>query len=71
MKKEDIKTMTFEEAIHNKEKGKTDWEALRRDRAAGIDPEPNSDEGEIDWSRIQVLPRPKQPVSVRSSCRCH
>ena len=66
MKKEDIRTMTLEEAIRNKGKGKTDWEALRREEAAGIDPEPDPDEGEIDWSSMQVtLPRPKQPVSVR------
>ena len=66
MKKEDIRTMTLEEAIRNRGKGKTDWEALRREEAAGIDPKPDPDEGEIDWSRMQVtLPRPKQPVSVR------
>ncbi|MCY3727136.1 MAG: BrnA antitoxin family protein [Rhodobacteraceae bacterium] len=66
MKKEDIRTMTLEEAIRNKGKDKTDWDALRREEAAGIDPEPDPDEGEIDWSSMQVtLPRPKQPVSVR------
>ncbi len=66
MKKEDIRTMTLEEAIRNRGKEKTDWEALRREEAAGIDPEPDPDEGEIDWSSMQVtLPRPKQPVSVR------
>ena len=66
MKKEDIRTMTLEEAIRNRGKEKTDWEALRREEAAGIDPEPDPDEGEIDWSRMQfTLPRPKQTVSVQ------
>ena len=58
--------MTLEEALLNKEEDKTDWEALRREEAAGIDPEPDPEEGNIDWSRMQVeMPQPKQPVSVR------
>lgn len=33
--------------------GKTDWERLRREEAAGIEPEKDPDEGEFDWSRAQ------------------
>lgn len=36
-------------------------EALRREEDEGIDPKPDPDEGNIDWSRMQVtLPRPKK-----------
>ncbi len=66
MTKENITRMTLEEALQNKGRGKTDWEALRREEKAGIEPVPDPDEGTFDWSRAQVeMPRPKQPVSLR------
>jgi len=66
MNKEDIRTMTLEEALRKKGDDQTDWEALAREKAAGIEPEPDPEEGTIDWSRMQVaMPRPKQPISVR------
>lgn len=47
-------------------KGETDWERLKRDEAAGIEPEPDEDEFEVDWSRARlVIPQPKTPVSIR------
>ncbi|MCY3878023.1 MAG: BrnA antitoxin family protein [Rhodobacteraceae bacterium] len=66
MKTENITRITLEDAIRRKGEGKTDWERLRREEAAGIEPEKDPDEGEFDWSRAQVtMPRPKQAVSVR------
>lgn len=44
----------------------TDWDRLRREEAAGIEPEPDKDDFELDWSRAElVLPEPKTPVSIR------
>ena len=61
-----ITRITLEDAARRKSEGKTDWERLRREEAAGIEPEKDADEGEFDWSRAQVtMPRPKQAISVR------
>ncbi len=61
-----ITRITLEDATRRKSEGKTDWERLRREEAAGIEPEKDADEGEFDWSRAQVtMPRPKQAISVR------
>ena len=66
MKNDNITRVTLEEAIRRKGEGKTDWERLRREEEAGIEPERDPDEGEFDWSQAQVImPRPKQPISVR------
>ncbi len=66
MNKENITRITLEDAIRRKCEGRTDWERLRREEEAGIEPEKDPDEGEFDWSRAQVtMPRPKQPISVR------
>ncbi len=51
MTKENITRITLEEALRNKGQGKTDWEALDREEAAGIEPIPDPDEGTFDWSR--------------------
>ena len=49
-----------EKATHLKGGGETDWERLRRDDAEGIEPVPDADEGEFDWSKAQTtMPRPK------------
>ena len=43
-------------------KGKTDWEWLRQQDAAGVEP----DKGEFDWSQARVvMPPSKQAISVR------
>ncbi|MCY4460972.1 MAG: BrnA antitoxin family protein [Albidovulum sp.] len=66
MNKKVITRITLEDAARRKSEGKTDWERLRREEAAGIEPEKDADEGEFDWSRAQVtMPRPKQAISVR------
>lgn len=66
MSKNNITRVTLRDAIRRKSEGKTDWERLRREEAAGIEPERDPDEGEFDWSRAQVtMPRPKQAISVR------
>ena len=66
MTEENITRMTLEEALQNKGRGKTDWEALHREEKAGIEPVPDPDEGDFDWSRVQfTMPQPKQPVSLR------
>ena len=51
--------MTLDEALLRQ--GETDWNRLRKDRAAGIEPEADPDEGEFDLSRARVvMPRRKQ-----------
>ncbi len=66
--KKTITRATLEEATRRSDEGRTetDWNRLRREEADGLEPERDSDEGEFDWSRIQVTPpRPKQAVSLR------
>ena len=54
------------DAIRRRGEGKTDWGRLRREAAAGLEPERDPDEGGFDWSRARVdMPRPKQVISVR------
>ena len=66
MNKENITRISLEDAIRRKGEGRTDWERLRREEEAGLEPERDPDEGEFDWSRAQVtMPRPKQAISVR------
>lgn len=66
MSKDNITRVTPQDATRRKSEGKTDWERLRREEAAGIEPERDPDEGEFDWSRVQVtMPRSKQAISVR------
>lgn len=48
--------------------GKTDWERLRREEEAGIEPELDEEEIGIewDWDKVKlVMPPPKRAVSVR------
>ena len=64
MSESTITRMSLEEI--RKLKGQTDWERLRREEAAGIEPEPDEDEFEVDWSKARlVIPEPKKPVSIR------
>lgn len=64
MSEKDIKHYSMEELLQMK--GETDWERLKRDEAAGIEPEPDEDDFEVDWSRARlVIPQPKTPVSIR------
>ena len=66
MNSEIITRITLKDAIRREGEGKTNWERLRREKAAGNEPERDTDEGEFDWSQAQVtMPRPKQPISVR------
>ena len=58
MKNDDMTRVTLEEVIRRTGEGKTDWERLRREEEAGIEPERDPDEGEFDWSQ-----------APRSSCR--
>ena len=55
---------TLHEALLRK--GDTDWERLRKEQAAGVEPETDPDEGTFDQSRARaVTPRRKQAISVR------
>ena len=63
---ENFTGISLEDAIRRKGEGRTDWERLRREEEAGLEPERDPDEGEFDWSRAQItMPRPKQAISVR------
>lgn len=56
--------MSLAEAL--KRRGKTDWDRLRREQAAGIEPEPDEDDIDVDWTTaVLVRPQAKQMVSIR------
>ena len=58
--------MSLEEVVRRKGKGQTDWERLRREQEADLEPEVDPDEGEFDWSQARVvMPPSKQAISVR------
>ncbi|MDA0963014.1 MAG: BrnA antitoxin family protein [Proteobacteria bacterium] len=76
MKEERITRVTLNEA--RKMTGRTDWESLRRDDEAGIEPEhdPEIDDVEWDWSKARIMPgifagvklpepAPKSAISLR------
>ena len=64
MNERNITHTTLHEALLSK--GETDWDGLRKNQAAGIEPEADPDEGEFDQSRTRaVTPRRKQLISVR------
>ena len=64
MKEERITRMSLDEALRRR--GKTDWERLRRDQEAGIEPEPDEDDFEVDWSSAVLVRPPAKPmVSLR------
>ena len=66
MNDKNIESMSLSEAILGKGEDRTDWDRLRREEAAGIEPEADPDEGEFDDSRVRVVdPRRKQAISVR------
>ena len=59
-----IKPISLEEA--RRLGGKTDWERLRREQDAGIEPEPDEDDFEVDWSSAVLVRPPAKPmVSLR------
>ena len=55
---------TLHEALLTR--GETDWDRLRQEQAAGVEPEAGPDEGEFDDTKARaVAPRRKQAISVR------
>ena len=66
MSEENITSMSLSEALLRRGESRTDWNRLRREEAAGIEPEADPDEGEFDDSTARfVEPRRKQAISVR------
>ena len=66
MSDENIESMSLSEALLGKGEDRTDWDRLRREEAAGVEPEADPDEGEFDESTVRVVePRRKQAISVR------
>ena len=59
MSEENITRMSLAEA--NLLKGETDWEWLAKQDAAGVEPEPDPEEGEVDWSQARVAMPPSKP----------
>lgn len=58
--------LSLEEAILRQDEELTDWERLRREEEAGIEPEPDPEEDGFDWSRAKtVMPPPKTAISIR------
>ena len=61
-----ITRVSLEETIRRKGEGQTDWERLRREQEAGLEPEADPDEGEFDWSQARVvMPPSKEAISMR------
>ena len=66
MSEKNITSMSLSEALLRRGDSRTDWDRLRREEAAGIEPEADPDEGEFDESTARVVePRRKQAISVR------
>ena len=66
MSDDGITRMSMEDILKARGTGKTNWERLRREDEAGIEPERDEDEGEIDWSTARVVyPEPCKAVSIR------
>ena len=66
MKDKTITSMSLEEATLQKDKTKTDWPRLRRERAAGQEPAREAAERDFDWSKATVvMPPAKAAVSLR------
>ena len=56
----------MEEAILQKDKTRTDWPRLRRERAGGEEPAKEAAEGAFDWSKATVvMPPAKSAISLR------
>ncbi len=66
MKDKTITSMSLGEAILRKDKTKTDWPRLRRERAADEEPDREAAEGDFDWSKATVvIPPAKAAISLR------
>ncbi len=66
MKDKTITSMSLGEAVLWKDKAKTDWPRLRRERAAGEEPARAAAEGEFDWAQATVvIPPAKAAISLR------
>ena len=66
MSGKNITRMSLEEAVLRQDEELTDWERLRSEKEAGIEPEPDPEEGEFDWSKSKiVMPPPKTAISSR------
>ena len=64
MSETSIKRYTLDEI--RKMESRTDWDALRRTEALGLEPEQDDDEFELDWTRAElVTPEPKKAISLR------
>ncbi len=53
MRQNTITRMSIEEI--RRLKGETDWERLKREDEAGVDPEPDPDEFALDWSKARLV----------------
>lgn len=52
--------------------GHTDWARLRREAAAGIEPERDEEEMDIDWTEARVVASPgKVAMSIRLDADVH
>ena len=66
MKDKTITTTSLGEVILRKDKTRTDWPRLRRERAAGQEPAKEAAEGDFDWAQATVvIPPAKAAISLR------
>jgi len=60
MSETDIRRYTLDQI--RKMKGQTDWERLRHEEAAGVEPAQDDDDFDVDWSKARlVIPETKTP----------
>ena len=66
MKDKTITSTSLGEAILRKDKTRTDWPRLLRERAAGAEPAKDAAEGAFDWAKATVvMPPAKSAISLR------
>ena len=66
MNDENITIMSLEDAILQADDSEMDWDRIRREKAAGIEPDIDPDEGEFDSSQTGLIkPPPKTTVSIQ------
>ncbi len=66
MNEKTIVSMSLSEALLQRDEGRTDWDRLRREEQAGIEPKSDPDEGEFDEAGGRFIERHrKQAISVR------
>ena len=66
MSDEDIKSVSLDDAVFRQHESMTDWQRPRREQENGAGSDIDSDEGEFDWSKSEVIVPPGETmISLR------